>query len=174
MEHIALSPQHHHILTCLICLPEKIIALQGKENTTTFVLQDLCGSQCFNLPKAAYLVDNPDFNCLKGIAGYDETEAYQERKCWENPEAFDCHLKTHVFNKAVREIFQPSLYHTNSKQTALDNLASQLSIKNPAYYTWPMKHNNHGIFLYEPNKETEHYQESLKKGLNLFSFCPIF
>lgn len=174
MEHIALSPQHHHILTCLVCLPEKIVALQGRENTTTFVLQDLCGIQCFNLPKAAYLVDNPDFNCLKGIAGYVEDEAYQN-KCWDNPEQFDCHLQTHTFNQTVRKILQPSLRNAvDSPQNAIKDIALQLSIQNPAYYTWPMKHNNHGIFLYEPNQETAHYQESLHKGLHLFSFCPIF
>ena len=43
-----------------------------------FVLHDICNPNCFNLQKAAFLVDNPDFDCLKGVAGFSADEAYQK------------------------------------------------------------------------------------------------
>ena len=69
--------RRHNVLHHLTHLPRKIVSLNGAENLTEFVLHDLCQSRCFNLPKAAYFVNNPDFNCIKGVAGVHADELFQ-------------------------------------------------------------------------------------------------
>ena len=80
-------------------LPQKIVNLHGLENITEFVLHDLCHRSCFNLNKAAYFVDNPDFDCLKGIAGFHHDEVYPGEDIWFNPQAFSDHMESASFNK---------------------------------------------------------------------------
>ena len=52
-------------------LPKRMVPLYDLEaigNIPEFVLHDLCHEDCFNLKKAAFLVDNPDFDSLQGVA----------------------------------------------------------------------------------------------------------
>ena len=74
-------------------IPKKMLLLHGKDNVTEFVLHDLCHEHCFDIHRAAYFIDNPDFNFLRGIAGFSRDEAYA--KCdaiWHEPEAFSQHM----------------------------------------------------------------------------------
>ena len=65
-----------------------MLSCDNVENMIEFVLHCLCSEDCFNMPKAAYFVDNIDFNCLKGIAGYNHLEKYKEPGIWSKPENF--------------------------------------------------------------------------------------
>src|SRR5262245_10115368 len=92
----------HAILNLLSTIPQKVLSLHGTENITEFVLHELCNTHCFDFKKAAYLVDNPDFDCLKGVAGFSSDEAYPKETIWEKPELFTAHMKKAAFNKKVR------------------------------------------------------------------------
>ena len=96
----------HAILNHLSTLPQKLLSVHGTENVTEFVLHDLCSTHCFDLKKAAYLVDNPDFDCLKGVAGFSAEEAYPQDAIWETPELFIAHMKKSAFNNKVRIYFK--------------------------------------------------------------------
>ena len=72
--------RHYTILNTLSKLPRKMLSLKGQENVTEFVLHELCHKNCFNLDKAAYFVDNPDFDCLKGMAGFAPLRRMGPRK----------------------------------------------------------------------------------------------
>jgi hypothetical protein len=175
MEKTNLSPQGYKILLCLSCLPKKILTLHGAENTTEFVLHTLCGEQCFDFSKAAYFVDNPDFNCCKGVAGCCKTEQYQHPDdAWIDPETFSNHMKDAAFNKKVRQCSHASI--TNGLESAVKDLAQELEIQEPAYYVWQLKNGNNGILIFERSDKDMHddIEEHLEHGLSLLGFCPIF
>jgi hypothetical protein len=163
------------ILNHLTTLPQKVLALHGVENVTEFVLHDLCNHNCFDLQKAAYLVDNPDFNVLKGIAGFSAQETFSHDVIWETPELFMEHMKQAPFNQKVRTIWQPSMHKVGkSDQEVTQIVADYLGLVKPAYCSWQMKHDNHGILIYEEQLQCPVPSDLLKNGACLLGFCPIY
>jgi len=64
-----LLKRQHDLFKNLSSLPRMILVCNGCENIFELLLHDLCHPTCFNLKKVAYFVDNPDFDCLQGVAG---------------------------------------------------------------------------------------------------------
>lgn len=170
--------KHNQILRHLTQLPRKMLSIHGRDNVASFVLFDLCHENGFDLKRAAYFVDNPDFNCFKGIAGVHRDEHHIHQNCcniWESPDHYTTLVADSMFNKTIRDVERESI--ERNKQSAKDTiymLASDLDFKNPAFYTWPMKHENRGYFLFDntssaPSELDEHFTECM----HLFSFCPI-
>lgn len=175
MKHRNLSPRSCQILLCLSCLPKKILKLHGSENTTEFVLHTICGEECFDFSKAAYFVDNPDFDCCKGVAGCCKTERYQHPDdAWLQEGPFSEHMKEASFNRKVRECSHKSISH--GLEQAVQDLAEQLDIANPAHYVWELKNGNKGILVFERSSDDicDEIEEHLEQGLSLLGFCPIF
>jgi len=168
--------QKEKILNLLVCLPRKILYLQEQDNLTEFVLHELCSKQCFNIQKGAYFVDNPDFNCLKGIAGYAQSEAFADADIWQNPQSFSKHMQQAGFNQKVRETEQESLWKKGeSAAVIVQKIAENLGIENPSFADWQMKHNNHGIFVYQDISTDEvKRNEEFANGFSLLSFCPVY
>jgi hypothetical protein len=161
------------LLHTLTRLPLQMIKMHGTDNISEFVLHELSCKNCFNLTKAAYFVDNPAFNCLKGIAGYaQDEESSLAVPIWHEPELFSHHMKTSLFNQKVRECVQVSCKNcTTPDEDVLRSLADTLGMNSFNYCTWQMKHDNHGYLLYE---SCDHDKEDLLSGASLLSFCPIF
>jgi hypothetical protein len=152
-----------------------MLSVHGNENTTEFVLHDLCNKDCLNIKKAAYFVDNPDFNCFKGVAGFNEAESYPDNKSWDKPEHFTQFMKQCPFNQSVRNINGTSPHLTaTDKQEFMNNLAQKLSFSQPHYFTWDMKHNNHGMLIFESNNPEEEIEEDFVQTFCILGFCPIF
>ncbi|BDC34488.1 hypothetical protein Noda2021_04460 [Candidatus Dependentiae bacterium Noda2021] len=167
----------HDPLKQISYLPKKILSLQEADNLTEFVMHDLCHDHCFKITKAAYLVDNPDFNCLKGITGFSREESYPEsQKIWEQPELFTEHMRTSPFNQHVRSLMLCSASKKSaiSDQDMVHSLAENLGMKNHSYCTWNAKYDNHGLFLYEVASDCVIDKDHLLHGLCLLSFCPIY
>jgi hypothetical protein len=164
------------ILSQLCKLPRKILSLQGHDNVTEFVLHDLCNERCFNFNKAAYFVDNPDFNCFKGIAGFSREEQYPNEDIWVDANLFSSHMKNASFNQKVRNFTRESLMRTGEKDSeVVQEIAQELGLKNHAYCSWNMKHENHGLLIYQASeKPIKDKKEQLFNGVCLLSFCPIF
>lgn len=170
------SERHYKMLDHLSHLPRRILSLSGTDNITEFVLHDLCGKECFNFSKAAYFIDNPDFNCLKGIAGFS---MQNEQKCsdrWQKPDQFSDHMRGCQFNQQVRQVMRCSLKGNNeSDEKIAGELAHDLGFKAHNYCSWNMKHDNHGLFLYEKAEQDDIINDDyLLNGLCLLSFCPVF
>src|SRR5581483_8707826 len=125
--------RHNSLIKCFMCLPQKILSLHGIDNMTEFVLHDLSDQTCFNFSKAAYFVDNPDFNQLKGLAGYDRNEdtiSMEER--WQNPHKFTDHASHCAFNQKVKNIEKVSgVRNKQDDKIVVDELSHELSMKNP-------------------------------------------
>lgn len=170
-----LSLRHENLLKVLSSLPSKILASYYRTNLTDFVLYELAHPECFNLSKAAYFVDNPDFNCLKGVVGLSQVDhKSHDQDIWTNDQfAQDMHGST--FNQKVRHTSLPSIGHASDYNSAsLAELAAQLSITRPHYYSWHLKHDNHGILIFEhPHNYQEDYEPHTLHGFSLLGFCPI-
>ncbi len=160
----------------LSSLPRKILGLHGRDNVIEFVLHELGNPECFDLEKAAYIVDNPDFDCLKGVAGFCRPEAYQAKKnIWDEPEEFSKHMLTSQYNNKVRSFYKHSCIKKGEPQEKIiQDIAHDLGFEHPSFYAWQMKHNNQGLLLYEKHDDTACDCDYLLEGLCLIGFCPIF
>ncbi|MFC1842276.1 hypothetical protein ACFLYU_01325 [Candidatus Dependentiae bacterium] len=166
----------------LSMIPKKILSLHGRENVTEFVLHDLSHKSCFNLNKAAYFVNNPDFNCLKGVAGISTQEIPQGlwQNIWDQNEMFSTYMRNSPFNRKVRNFSQCSLECSLEGENAphnevIESVSRKLGIENPDYFSLDMKHGNHGLFVFEKNDlQDKGLKEHLLNGVSLLGFCPIF
>lgn len=177
---------HDKLLKCLSSLPERMLSFHRLSNITEFILYDLCDQECFNLKKAAYFIDNPDFDCFKGIAGFCiEENLINKKERWDDPNKFSCHLSGCNFNQKVRSLEHPSKKRAQLKhEDVVTTIAQHLDITVPLAFSWPMKNDNHGLFVFEANKvcqdsclEAEReaeLDEELVKIFYLLSFCPIY
>lgn len=172
----ALLSRHRSVLGSLSDLPKRMIDLQNLENIAEFVLHGLCQPGCFDISQAAYIVDNPDFNCLKGIAGFSAAEAELLRaETWLSPELFSNLMRASKFNQQIRSLERASLRaNGRSNDSALQEIAAEVGIANPAFCTWELKHDNYGVLIYRKPDNDPTFDEHFIKSLYLLSFCPIF
>jgi hypothetical protein len=168
---------HAHVVDNLRRIPRKMLELHERDNVTEFVLHELSGQYCFDLPKAAYFIDNPDFNCMKGVVGVSQEELHDIDDIWKNPEQFTSHMKQSPFNQHVRSFtYQSNKKNSDVYSQAAEKIANELGIGDYGYYSWGMKHNNHGLLVCEKNKNNAHehpHEELIVDGLCLLGFCPV-
>jgi len=163
------------VLLCVTSLPEQLIKFHGQENMLEFLLHSMCQQNCFNFSKAAYFVDNPDFDHLKGVAGFHHPESY-EHNHWEDPKTFSDHMKRAPFNNQVREVARASIKKNNQvEKEVASELSKELAFKNSHFLSWPVKYNNHGLLLFETAEDQdERVKAQVQSGLHLLGFCPVF
>ncbi len=145
------------------------------ENLSEFVLHDVCHGPCFNINKAAYFINNPDFKILKGVAGYDKKELHISDS-WNNQKQFISSMQNSLFNQKVRHRLEENFIKGEiSEQYLVRKLADHLEIENPAYHVWNLKHANHGLLIYESHPaQADHIKSHLHDSLYYLSFCPVY
>lgn len=174
MKRKATIQEHHELLSNLQELPRKMLLLYGMDNIPGFVLHELCHKNCFNIHKAAYFIDNPDFDCLKGVAGINHEEGVIESDIWDNPDKFSQRMKTSPFNKKVRNIFQKSARNKHLENDIAHLLSQQLEMKQPKVFHWNMKHDNHGLLIMEDEEDNHIWDDKyLLNSIHLLGFCPV-
>ena len=176
MDASEMSSRHKQLLRCFAYLPQQLLSLHEIDNATEFVLHSLCHEGGFNLSKAAYFIDNPDFDCLKGIAGFNGDEEVNTcENVLANRDYFDQHISNCAFSKKVRTINESSIRKADkSIEEAVKHLAELLEIEDPSHYTLTIKHNNFGLVIYEQKDAEDHVaQQDLLTGLALLGFCPV-
>lgn len=174
MEQKNLCPRGRTVLQTLTSLPKHMLSLQGRENISEFVLHDICRSDCFNLPKAAYFIDNPDFDCCKGVAGFSAAEQFPHEVIWDHPETFSDFMQHASFNQKVRNLVHPSYHRCKTcEKDMVHDLASAIGVRDPLYYIWDLKHDNKGVLIFERMPGDTHDLDSYLHGLYMLSFCPI-
>lgn len=163
------------MLACICKIPKNIITLHGADNITEFLIYHLADRNCFNLSKAAFLIENKDFNRLKGIAGYKNGEYRTIVNHWNNPDVFTRAHHPSEFNKKVRQI-DTEHHNPATSSFLIDSLSKDLEFTHPSTVSWPVKYDNKGIFIFELYNEDEKelVEDHLVDSLHLFGFCPVF
>lgn len=176
MGHEELLRKHCSLLKTISSIPRKIVTLSGADNVSEFVLHELCNKDCFNLKKAAYFIDNPDFNCLKGIAGFCSLELDGNSIDWSSPTQFTQTMQASKFNTSVRSVLKDSYKKKFGKEKLIvDDLVSDLGFVDHSLCVWPLKHDNSGLLVYEKGDNDDGFvKDHLMDALFLLSFCPVF
>ncbi|MCL4380372.1 hypothetical protein M1466_02705 [Candidatus Dependentiae bacterium] len=171
-----LTSRHVQLLRMMHELPKRAFEVHERGNGAEFLLHQLCHAQHFNVAKAAYFVENPDFQCLKGIAGYCQEEVFGEWDAlWHRPQEFTLFMASAPFNQRVRAIFQEHLTEQQNSAGIVATIATELGITDPAYCTWDLKHYNHGYLVYQRSAEHDDLmQQFFSTSLHILSFCPVF
>ncbi len=148
---------------------------QGMHNSAEFLLHELSLPHCFNLLKSAYFIDNPDFNHLKGVAGFSHDEQFVSANHWDQPDLFSKHMGSALFNQKVRGIDLPSIRTVSNEKEMLCQLAKDLGVHKPSFKKMPVKHDNVGIFIFEPCDHAEHaaLDQNMEESLYLLGFTPV-
>jgi hypothetical protein len=170
--------RHAQIADSLRRLPKQMLQLYDRDHVVNFVLHELCSKNCFNIPKAAYFIDNPSFNCLKGIVGISGEELQGFDNIWTKPDQFIEHVSQSPFNQKVRSFNYESRKNSGHSHEAMaESIAQELGLRDYGFYSWDMKHDNHGFLVCEKNTAApdEHpHEEVMVDGLCLLSFCPVY
>lgn len=145
----------------LVGLPNKIVRHHDVHALPEIVLHDVAHADGLNLSRALYLVDNPDFNCIKGVAGFCKDEcSLHKQNIWDDPNSFSSDMQQAKFCSDARGVCGRSFVKCtdHNRQIATDggvdhdeivNLGRKLGMQNPSFVSWPMRHGNHGILLFE-------------------------
>ena|SRR3990167_5471537 len=175
MDENELLHRHKKLLGCLSGLPKQMMAVESLDNITEFVLHGLCNKDCFNLERAAYFVDNPDFDCFKGVAGFVRSEHDRDwDNIWSDPEAFVAAMQKSNFNQKVRAFLSRSVISSNKNLDAfVAEIAEELGFVKPTCSSWDMRYFNKGVLVYEKS-DCKDFDEHFLNSLYLLSFCPIF
>jgi len=146
------------------------------ENLSEFIVHDLCSQDLFNINKAAYLVNNHDFKCLKGVAGYHHPEAFRKDNSWQSQNDFTLHMKDAAFNNAVRSIEDRSIIIEDDRveKNKIEDLMLKFQMKDPVFHVWDMKYDNQGIFIFERPEQSDIVEDHLLNFLHVLSFCSVF
>jgi hypothetical protein len=165
------------VLVCLCSLPRKILSMYERENITECVLHELCKESCFNWDKAAYFINNPDFDCLKGVAGYSKAESYvSEGSIWDNIDSFSVHMDSAPFNQLVRSVACKCCITCDgiTHSELLDEIARELRFTQYDVYSWDLKYGNQGILLYQSVTDACSVisDEYVYNGVCFLGLCP--
>ncbi len=167
---------YESILQCFTHLPKQILTLHEIDNVSEYVLHSLSQEGCFNFTKAAYFVDNPDFNFLKGVAGFDKgDEIYTCESVIAEDGSIILERNKCNYNDRVREITISSPKRNGqSPEKAIQHLLEALDMSNPSCHAWNIKHDNFGLLVYECEEGTDQsLHEEFLHGLSILGFCPV-
>jgi len=169
----------HQLLSDLSGLLHKVLNHHDVDGLAQIILHEIGHDNAFGLKRATYLVDNPDFNHLLGVAGYCSNECHHHKKdLWENPYSFTKDMQEAEYHNNVRTFLQDSLKRNdvnlnNAKEIV--ELGVNLGITSPEFFSWNTKHGNHGLLIFQqkdPDKDS--WKKDLLKNVSaLLSFCGI-
>ncbi len=169
----------HDLVYRLSQLPHMILKNHSLDGLSQMILHELGHGNAFDLKKAVYLVDNPDFDRLVGAAGFHCDECkHHKSDLWDSPHTFTKDMELANFHNEVRNIMCNSinLQEKNLKNLndckELENISKNVGISNPDFISWNMKHGNHGILLFEkPEKLEDSSRGLLENSTALLSLC---
>ena len=114
-------------------LPRKILRHHHVDGLSQMVLHELGHDGGFGFDKATYLIDNPDFDHLLGVAGYSKEECqYHKNDIWDDPQCFCKDMEQADFHSNVRRILNNSFKRKDINLDDADDvrqLGSQLGMK---------------------------------------------
>lgn len=167
---------HSKDLDLLLTLPHKIVRFYDTDGLAPLVLHELGHNSSLGLTKAGYLIDNPDFDCLRGVAGYAQDECkHHKQDVWQEPHTFASDMQDAQFHKKLAQFSHHSF--TRDKQNNIDeavlrDIGTMLGMNNASWVMWKMKHGNNGVLLFEGNDMHHARQRNLlHNAAALLSLC---
>lgn len=153
-----MNDNNFDIFSCLIQLPKQILSHSNVEGLHGLILKYLASKKFFNFDKAAYFLDNPSFNCSKGIAGFHLKDFKDDEEwldLWECPEKQNKCIEKAEYNQKIKNLSCNSLsiLAKKSEQSLLNFAKQKLEIKQPSFLFSNVKNGNVGILFYEDNKK---------------------
>jgi hypothetical protein len=96
---------------------------------------------------------------------------------WEEPHTFAEDMSAAEFHQNMKNFLRHGLKRKDINihdEADLQELGTKLGLKNPAFMTWPMRHGNHGILLFESNDSHAGKKlDLLHSASGFLSLCPI-
>ena len=144
-----------NLLGTLLNMPSKIMQHYDVNGLVQMVLHELAHDKHLAFKRATYLVDSPDFDCLRGLAGFCREECrLHQQDLWQDPHHFASAMREASFHASMQKLLGASLHKNHLDAAHKDNLLAfgkALGMEAPEVYVWNLKHGNHGILLYEEN-----------------------
>lgn len=141
------------LLSMLLDLPNKILNHHEVEGLAQLILHDVSHNQHFGFKRASYMIDNPEFDCLRGVAGFVNDECrHHHEDLWTNPHAFVHDMREAEFHNRLIQMASKSIKRSAKDSNHLDivrNVAYDLGMSNPWVYAQDLRHGNHGILIVE-------------------------
>lgn len=141
------------LLTMLLDLPNKILNHHEVDGLAQLILHDISHGHHFGFKRATYLVDNPEFDCLRGVAGYVDDECkHHKDDVWADPRTFVHDMREAQFHNQLLQLARSSIKKSSKNANHLDivrNVALDLGMVNPWVYAQDLRHGNHGILIVE-------------------------
>lgn len=141
---------HLNIVDQILQIPKQIISYHHVNGLVDLVLHNISKNNCLSFSKAAYFVDNPDFNQLKGVCGFNSS-ILCDTPVKNQQDSIEYILKS-AYNCKVKSINRESFRAKNidlSNRANITELCDSLEIKNPKTLSWDLKHNNYGVLIFE-------------------------
>ena len=172
----ALNNRERCLVDLVTGLPRKILQHHSVDGLSQMVLHELGHEGGFGFTKATYLIDNPDFDHLCGVAGYCKDECkYHQDDMWAHPEAFVSDMEEASFHNQVRALLNNSFKRKDINLNDADDvreLGRQMGIAEPSFFSWDMKHGNHGLFMYEKDDNICLWRHGLLQNISaMLSMC---
>ena len=97
---------------------------------------------------------------------------------WEDPHTFEKDMKDAHYHNNVRAYLNNSFTRKDinlNSAREVEDLGKHLGIEAPEFFSWKMKHGNHGLLLFERKKDEscEWRKNLLRNVAGLLSFCGI-
>ncbi len=144
---------NEQLIGTLLGMPNKILRHHEVDGLVQMVLHELAHQQHLDLKRATYLVDSPDFDCLRGVAGFCRNECSMHKAdMWQQPADFHADMRDASFHSSMQKMLRSSLKRSHLDLNHLENIISfgkDLGMEAPEVYVWNLKRGNHGILIYE-------------------------
>jgi len=169
----------HKLANHVSGLLAKVLQYHDVDGLHDMVLHELCHDKVFGIKKATYLVDNPDFDHLLGVSGFCQKDCcHHKHDLWETPHTFSKDMSKAQFHNDVKKFLKNSLKRKDidlNSSSDIKELGVGLGIEKPEFFTWNMKHGNHGILIFEKGeKPICDWRISMLSNISaLLGFCGI-
>ncbi|MFH0898770.1 MAG: hypothetical protein V1855_04275 [bacterium] len=166
-------------LRTLLRMPRKILENHEVDGLAQMVLHELGQKENLDLKRAFFLVSSPDFNYLKGVAGFCGNESSHCCKgMWEDTQMFYGHVQNTAFYADMKKLLQQERYHQDGalqKEEYLEDVGSILGMKSPQIHSWNLRNGNKGIFIFEEGskKMCSTDKDILDHITALLGLCPL-
>lgn len=168
--------RNEKLLNIFLKIPHKILHHHEHDALASMILHEIGSHLGFN--RATYLVDNPDFGCLKGVAGFCKDDCKEPKEgLWDHPEGFEKNMEQATFYSEVKKFMNQNVNRMEGEcdPNELVALGERLGIQNPQVFTWNMRHGNTGILIFDhgEKKVCKNMTDVLKQVGTLLSLCSV-